>query len=67
MRIHTNQKRMVLTQKNCHGKNLDKTDSKKQFAHKLLMMAQSEYVAKNTQYYPGVHIEVEIPYDEEKM
>lgn len=67
MRIHTNQERMVLTQKNCKGKDLDKTISKKQFAHKLLMLSQSEYVAKRTPYYPGVHIEIEIPYDEEKM
>lgn len=67
MRIHTNRERVVLTQKNCKGKDLDKTISKKQFAHKLLMLAQSEYVAKRTPYYPGVHIEIEIPYDEEKM
>lgn len=67
MRIHTNQERVVLTQKNCKGKDLDKTISKKQFAHKLLMLSQSEYVAKRTPYYPGVHIEIEIPYDEEKM
>lgn len=67
MRIHTNQERVVLTQKNCKGKDLDKTISKKQFAYKLLMLAQSEYVAKKTPFYPGVHIEIEIPYNEEKM
>lgn len=67
MRIHTNQKRVVLTQKNCKGKGLDKTVSKKQFAHKLLMLAQTEYVARKTSYYPGVHIEIEIPYNEGKM
>lgn len=67
MRIHTNRMRVVLTQKNCHGKNLDKTDSKKEFVHKLLMLAQNEYVAKKTPNYPGVHVEIEIPYNEEKM
>lgn len=67
MRIHTNQMRVVLTQKNCRGKRLNKTISKEQFANKLLLLAQSEYVAKPTLYYPGVHIEMEIPYNEEKM
>lgn len=67
MRIHTNRMRVVLTQKICKDKNLDKTDSKKEFVHKLLMLAQNEYVAKKTPNYPGVHIEIEIPYNEEKM
>lgn len=67
MRIQTNQMRMVLTQKNYSGKDLDKTGSKREFAHKLLKLAQSEYVVKKTPYYPGVHIEIEIPYHEEKM
>lgn len=67
MRIHTNRKRVVLTQKNCKGKELDKTCSKEQFAHKLFMLAQNRYVAKITSFYPGVHIEIEIPYNEESM
>lgn len=67
MRIHTNRVRMVLTQNNCKRKDLDKTDFKREFAHKLLMLARSEYVVKKTPYYPGVHIEIEIPYNEEKM
>lgn len=64
MRIHTNNKRMVLTEKNCKG--LEYAVSREQFAYKLLMMAKSEYVAKTTSNYPGVHIEIEILYDKEK-
>lgn len=65
MRIHTNQKRMVLTERNCKG--LEKAASKEEFAKKLLVLAESEYVAKDTSNYPGVHVEIEIPYDEETL
>lgn len=65
MRIHTNQKRMVFTGKNCKG--LEKAATREQFARRILMLAENKYVAETTPNYPGVHIEIEIPYDEEKM
>lgn len=65
MRIHTNRKRMVLSGKNCKG--LERAATREQFARKLLMLSESRYVAETTQDYPGVHIEIEIPYDQEKM
>lgn len=65
MRIHTNQKRIVLTANNCKG--LENAVSREQFARKMLLLAENKYVAQTTSSYPGVHIEIEIPYDEEKM
>lgn len=65
IRIHTNQNRLVFNGRNCL--KLEKADTKVQFARKLVMIAQNNYVQKPTYYYPGVHIEIEIPYEKENI
>lgn len=65
LRIHTNQKRVVFTGNNC--KELSAISTKEQFAKRIIMLAGKKYVAELTPYYPGVHIEIEIPYDKEKV
>lgn len=65
LRIHSNRKRVVLTAKNCKG--LETESSVQNFAAKLLLYAKSQYVSQNTYRYPGVHIELEIPYVKEKL
>jgi hypothetical protein len=65
MRIHTNNKRIIFTGNNCRG--LEKASTKQDFVRKLLMLCKSKYVARTTCNYPGVHVEIEIPYDKEKV
>lgn len=65
MRIHTNNKRMVFTGNNCRG--LETASTKEEFVKRIVMLSKSEYVARTTCNYPGVHVEIEIPYDKEKM
>lgn len=65
LRIHSNKKRVVLTAKNC--KSLETESTVQKFAAKLLLFAKSQYVSQDTYQYPGVHIELEIPYMKEKV
>lgn len=65
LRIHSNRKRVVLTAKNCKG--LETASTAPKFAAKLLFYAKSKYVSQDTCQYPGVHIELEIPYMKEKV
>lgn len=65
LRIHSNKKRVVLTANNCKG--LEKASTVQKFATKLLHCAKSQYVSQDTYLYPGVHIELEIPYVKEKV
>lgn len=65
LRIHSNRKRVVLTAKNCKG--LKTASTVQRFAAKLLFYAKSQYVSQDTCQYPGVHIELEIPYVKEKI